>query len=96
MKKSVIFDMDGVVVDTEPLSHRANMKFYQSLGINVTDDVYSTFIGNSDKNIIQKVKDIYKDENFKNHIVLYKDETRSIKPYLYYPDFNGNFLIKNN
>jgi len=60
MKKSVIFDMDGVVVDTEPLSHRANMKFYQSLGINVTDDVYSTFIGNSDKNIIQKVKDIYK------------------------------------
>ena len=62
MIKAVIFDMDGVVVDTEPLSHRANMKFYQSLGINVSDDVYSTFIGNSDKNIIQKIKDIYKVE----------------------------------
>jgi len=51
--------MDGVVVNTEPLSHRANMKFYESLGIDVTDDVYATFIGNSDKNIIQKIKSIY-------------------------------------
>jgi len=51
--------MDGVVVNTEPLSHLANMKFYKSLGINVTDDVYSTFIGNSDKNIIQKIIDRY-------------------------------------
>jgi len=59
MIKAVIFDMDGVVVNTEPLSHRANKKFYASLGIDVTDDVYSTFIGNSDKNIIQKIKNIY-------------------------------------
>jgi len=51
--------MDGVVVNTEPLSHLANMKFYRSLGINVTDDVYSTFIGNSDKNIIQKIIERY-------------------------------------
>jgi beta-phosphoglucomutase len=59
MIKAVIFDMDGVVVDTEPLSHRANTKFYKSLGIDITDDVYSTFIGNSDRNIIQKIKNIY-------------------------------------
>jgi len=51
--------MDGVVVNTEPLSHIANKKFYDSLGINVTDDVYSTFIGNSDKNIIQKIVERY-------------------------------------
>lgn len=44
----------------------------------------------------EKVKEIFRDENFKNHIVLYKDEPRSIKPYLFYPDFNGKFLIRNN
>jgi len=65
MKKAVIFDMDGVVVNTEPLSHTANMKFYKSLGIDVTDEVYSTFIGNSDKNIIQKIVDLYKVETDK-------------------------------
>lgn len=66
MKKAVIFDMDGVVVNTEPLSHTANMKFYKSLGIDVTDEVYSTFIGNSDKNIIQKIVDLYKVETDKD------------------------------
>ncbi len=65
MKKAVIFDMDGVVVNTEPLSHTANMKFYKSLGIDVTDDVYATFIGNSDKNIIQKIVDRYNVETDK-------------------------------
>ncbi|MFP9114491.1 HAD family hydrolase [Flavobacterium sp. RHBU_3] len=59
MIKSVIFDMDGVVVNTEPLSHRANSRFYKSLGIQVSDEVYATFIGNSDINIIQKIKNIY-------------------------------------
>ena len=44
----------------------------------------------------ERVKEIYKDENLKNHIVLYKDETRAAKPYLFYNDFNGKFLIKNN
>ena len=61
--------MDGVVVNTEPLSHVANMKFYRSLGINVTDDVYATFIGNSDKNIIQKIVDKYGIETDK-HVLL--------------------------
>lgn len=62
MIKAVIFDMDGVVVNTEPLSHRANTKFYDAMGITVTDEVYSTFIGNSDRNILQKIKDMYKVE----------------------------------
>ncbi len=60
MKKAVIFDMDGVVVNTEPIGYGANQKMYKALGITVPDDVYATFIGNSDKNIIQKLKDLYK------------------------------------
>ncbi|MNJ94972.1 Phosphorylated carbohydrates phosphatase [compost metagenome] len=59
MIKAVIFDMDGVVVNTEPIGYHANQQLYKSLNITVSDDVYSTFIGNSDKNIIQKLKDLY-------------------------------------
>ncbi|MCE3225987.1 MAG: hypothetical protein K0S32_538 [Bacteroidetes bacterium] len=43
----------------------------------------------------EKVKEIYRDETLKNHVVLYPDELRTTKPYLFYSDFNGNFLIKN-
>jgi beta-phosphoglucomutase len=51
--------MDGVVVNTEPLSHAAGSELYKSLGIIVPDEVYSSFIGNSDKMIVAKLKDLY-------------------------------------
>lgn len=51
--------MDGVVVNTEPIGYRANQELYKSLNIHVPDDVYGTFIGNSDKMIVQKLKDLY-------------------------------------
>jgi len=59
MIKAVIFDMDGVVVNTEPIGYKANQQLYKSLNITVPDDVYGTFIGNSDKMIVQKLKDLY-------------------------------------
>ena len=51
--------MDGVVVNTEPVGYRANQELYKSLNIVVPDEVYGTFIGNSDKMIVQKLKDLY-------------------------------------
>jgi len=59
MKKAVIFDMDGVVVNTEPIGYKANGALFKSLNITVPDDVYATFIGSSDKNNMQKLKDLY-------------------------------------
>ncbi len=59
MINAVIFDMDGVVVNTEPIGYRANQQLYKSLNIVVPDDVYGTFIGNSDKMIVQKLKELY-------------------------------------
>lgn len=60
MVNAVIFDMDGVVVNTEPIGLRANLEMYKALNIEVSMDVYSTFIGNSDKMIVQKLKNLYK------------------------------------
>jgi hypothetical protein len=43
----------------------------------------------------EKVKEIYRDNDLKNHVVLYPEDNRRVKPYLYYSDFNGNFMIRN-
>ncbi|NDI99241.1 HAD family phosphatase [Flavobacterium sp. LaA7.5] len=58
MIKCVLFDMDGVIVNTEPVGYKANQEMYKALGITVPDSVYNTFIGNSDKNIVAKLKDL--------------------------------------
>lgn len=45
--------------------------------------------------VTEKVKKIYMDENLKNHAVLNSEENRLVKPYLFYNDLNGGFLIRN-
>ena len=45
--------------------------------------------------LTERVKDIYRDKDMKNHVVLVTDEFRSTKPYLYYNDLNGAYQIRN-
>ncbi|WPR72979.1 HAD family hydrolase [Flavobacterium sp. NG2] len=57
MIKTVIFDMDGVIVDTEPVHRYAYFQHYKELGIDVTEELYTTFTGLSTRNTYQKLKD---------------------------------------
>ena len=57
MIKTVIFDMDGVIVDTEPVHHFAYHQHFKALNIDVSDEMYATFTGNSTRNIYEKLKD---------------------------------------
>lgn len=56
MITTVIFDMDGVIVDTEPVHKYAYLQHFKQLEIEVSDELYATFTGNSTKNVYQKLK----------------------------------------
>ena len=55
--KAVLFDMDGVIVDTEPLHRKAYFNTFKDLNITVSDDYYATFTGASTKKVTRSLKE---------------------------------------
>ncbi|MDG1374970.1 MAG: HAD family phosphatase [Flavobacteriaceae bacterium] len=53
MLKAVLFDMDGVIVDTEPLHHKAYNMMFDDVGIDVSDTMYRSFTGQSTRRICE-------------------------------------------
>lgn len=49
--KAVLFDMDGVIVDTEPLHRKAYFKTFHDLGIDVSEELYTSFTGASTRKV---------------------------------------------
>lgn len=90
MIKTVIFDMDGVIVDTEPVHKYAYFEHYKELNIPVTEELFSTFTGQSTKNVYQILKDKFDLKGEVNDLVLRKraifNEAFDTKPDLYLID----------
>ena len=59
MIRTVIFDMDGVIIDTEPLHHHAFFAEFVELGIAVSAAEYATFLGKSTRNVFQVLRQRY-------------------------------------
>ncbi len=52
----VIFDMDGVLIDSEPLHYRVDKMLTESLNIDLSKEYLDSFIGYSDIAMWQKLK----------------------------------------
>lgn len=87
MISTIIFDMDGVIVDTEPVHKYAFFVHFKELNIEVSDDFFSTFTGQSTKNVYQILKDKFNLKEEINDLVLRKraifNDAFDTKPDLY-------------
>lgn len=58
--KTVIFDMDGLMFDTEKIYFKANSTMAEEFGLDYSFDVYSRFIGASLEQEVAGMQEIYK------------------------------------
>ncbi|CVK16031.1 MAG: HAD family hydrolase [Apibacter sp.] len=59
MINTVIFDMDGVIVNTEPIHELSFKKHFNEIGLNISQEEYDTFRGLSTRNLYQNLKQKY-------------------------------------
>jgi HAD superfamily hydrolase (TIGR01509 family) len=60
MLKALIFDMDGVIIDSEPLYQKANKNTFDKLGISISEEEYNGFVGTNGFYMWSTLKDKYK------------------------------------
>ena len=53
--KCVIFDMDGVIIDSEEIHKKAYYETFNSLNVTVSDTLYKSFTGSSTINAFQRL-----------------------------------------
>ena len=54
--KCIIFDMDGVLINSEPLHFDFESKLFESLGITVSREQHETFVGTTAKTLWTSIK----------------------------------------
>lgn len=56
-QKCVIFDMDGVIIDSEPIHLASEKEMFNLLNIVVSDEEHHSFVGASSESLWTKIKD---------------------------------------
>ena len=70
----IIFDMDGVIIDSEEIHKKAYYETYKYLGVNVSEDLYKSFTGSSTINAFQRLVAHFNLDNNPEDLVIYKRE----------------------
>lgn len=57
--EAVIFDMDGVLIDSEPIHYEIENRLFDQLGITVSDEVHRSYLGTSAEFMYADLKSRY-------------------------------------
>ena len=68
----VIFDMDGVIIDSEEIHKKAYYETFKNLGVEVSEDLYKTMTGSSTINAFQKLVNHFNLDDVPEELVLQK------------------------
>jgi beta-phosphoglucomutase family hydrolase len=60
MFRAVIFDMDGVIIDSEPIYFKAGNKLFQYLGLDVSEEEHHSYVGISSRDMWSRLRNKYK------------------------------------
>lgn len=60
MYKAVLFDMDGVIIDSEPARQMLEKELFKKLGMDVTDEEHQSYVGTTSEGMWQGVKSNHK------------------------------------
>jgi beta-phosphoglucomutase len=72
---AILFDLDGVIINTEPLHARAKRIAFERYGIPVPDDMYAAFRGRSDKDMVEDVVQLLGPSSLEwTKVLAHKDE----------------------
>jgi HAD superfamily hydrolase (TIGR01509 family) len=102
MKRCVIFDMDGVIIDSEPIHITCEKKIFQILEISITDKEHHSLIGTTDSAMWTHLKNKFKLKKSVNELVNLKQalyfeyikNKANLRPIPYIPELIGFLNMK--
>ncbi|WP_275315234.1 HAD family hydrolase [Tenacibaculum bernardetii] len=89
--KAVLFDMDGVIVDTEPLHKQAYFLMFAKVGIEVSQELYNAYTGQSTIDICKDLVSKFNLSIAATELVAYK---RAFFKELFFSDKNDLQLLE--
>jgi len=80
--QAIIFDLDGVIINSEPIHARAKRIAFSRFGLEVPNEVYERFVGETDWKVVEYVVTHHGDESLSIQDVLdlKQSEFRSLIP----------------
>jgi len=70
--KAVIFDMDGVIIDSEPIHFEVDMQTMEKLGVHISKDELNKYVGTTNEYMLTELINKYKIEKSIDEITEYK------------------------